>query len=179
MPLYELVCCWCGSVFLICPSCFHGQRYCAKPCRDSGRVRSVVAARRRHAMSLDGRRDHCDRMREYRARKKACVMDQGSRSEAPAARVVESSGEVPPDAITRDESVVVVASAQRTIVTPRQVEVNYADQIQARREPSKRCCAVCGRHSAFVWPAGSWEGRRLRARHGRSRRARRREVLRC
>lgn len=179
MPLRELVCSWCGSIFLICPSCYHGQRYCAAPCRDRGRNRSTVAARLRHSKSLEARRDHRDRNRVFRACKKARVMDQGSVSEPAVAQVVESSGEVRPDEITPDESLHLGAAAERGIVAPRLVEVNLGEAIRARRPPSQRCCAVCGRQSAFVWPVGSWEGRRLGASHARSRRPRRREVLRC
>ena len=58
----------CRRLFAICSRCDRGQRYCSAGCRFEGRRRSLREAGRRHQSSPEGRLDHADRQRRYRAR---------------------------------------------------------------------------------------------------------------
>jgi hypothetical protein len=75
-------CAYCMVLFFLCRSCDRGQGYCGLRCRVQGRRRGLRAANARHQRSPEGRMDHRDRQRGYRARRRARVTDQGS---APAA----------------------------------------------------------------------------------------------
>lgn len=55
-----------------------GPAYCSLPCRRAGRARSLRAAGQRHQQSPEGRLDHRDRQRAYRARCRARVTHQPS-----------------------------------------------------------------------------------------------------
>lgn len=68
----------CNGLFAICASCDRGQAYCSPACRTAARQDSVRAARRRHRQSPEGRLDHRDHQRAFRAR----VRDQTSRRAA-------------------------------------------------------------------------------------------------
>ncbi len=68
----------CGVLFFVCRSCYRGQRYCSRPCRQTARREQRRIANRRHQQSDDGRLDHRDRQRAYRQRRLARVTDQGS-----------------------------------------------------------------------------------------------------
>lgn len=70
-------CVFCQSIFWICRSCDHGDRYCRFFCRQSARLEQRRQANRRHQRSQEGRLDHRDRQRAYRARRRARVTDQG------------------------------------------------------------------------------------------------------
>jgi hypothetical protein len=70
----------CGAVFWICRSCDRGQRYCSESCRSRTRLQQRRAANRRHQQSPEGRLDHRDRQRAYRARLKGRVTDHSRRS---------------------------------------------------------------------------------------------------
>ena len=74
VPLRQKVCRTCGTLFAICPACDRGHAYCAPPCRVAARRRTIDAARTRHRRSPEGRLDHRDHQRAYRAR----VRDQTS-----------------------------------------------------------------------------------------------------
>ena len=54
--------------FYICASCYRGQRYCGAPCRATAQRRQRRQANARHQRSPEGRLDHRDRQRAYRAR---------------------------------------------------------------------------------------------------------------
>lgn len=82
----------CGGLFWICRSCDRGQRYCSPSCRHQARRRQLREANRRHQRSPEGRLDHRDRQRAYRARRRAGVTDQGRRTLFSFARI--SSREV-------------------------------------------------------------------------------------
>ena len=67
-PLRQKTCRWCHRLFAICPACDRGHAYCAARCRTLARRRSVQAAKARHQRSPEGRLDHRDHQRAYRAR---------------------------------------------------------------------------------------------------------------
>ena len=58
----------CGTVFYLCGSCYRGQAYCGAGCRAPAHRQHRRTANRRHQRSLEGRLDHRDRQRAYRAR---------------------------------------------------------------------------------------------------------------
>jgi len=68
VPLRQKVCRFCGALFAICSSCDRGHAYCSPTCQVAGRQQSVRAARARHRSSPEGRLDHRDHQRAYRAR---------------------------------------------------------------------------------------------------------------
>lgn len=85
-------CQWCWQPFVLCRACDRGHAYCSLPCRHAGRVRSLRAAGRRHQQSPEGRLDHRDHQRAYRARCRARVTHQTS----PAAVVCGTLPAYPP-----------------------------------------------------------------------------------
>jgi len=68
VPLRQKVCRACGTLFALCPACDRGHAYCSPPCRVAARRRTIAAARTRHRRSPEGRLDHRDQQRAYRAR---------------------------------------------------------------------------------------------------------------
>jgi hypothetical protein len=69
-PLRQRVCRTCGALFAICRSCDRGHAYCSPSCQGAGRQRSVRAAKARHRGSDEGRLDHRDHQRAYRAHRR-------------------------------------------------------------------------------------------------------------
>ena len=65
----------CGTVFYLCGSCYRGQAYCGHPCRATAQRRQRRRANARHQRSPEGRLDHRDRQRAYRARRRRRVTD--------------------------------------------------------------------------------------------------------
>jgi hypothetical protein len=132
-------CGWCRSLFAICRRCDRGQAYCGEACRGAGYRRCQRSANRCHQQSDEGRLDHCDRQRAYRARQRARVTDKGS----------------PPCPIE--------GMVPRAAATEPPQEVNDANQ---RFEKAVRCVR-CGRRGRyFRWhPARSragWRGAGVR-----------------
>lgn len=80
---YVLRCKQCASIFVVCKSCYRGQRYCGVVCRKLGYTATRKAAKRRHEASVEAKLDHRDRERRYRANKKS-VTDQASDFSLPA-----------------------------------------------------------------------------------------------
>ena len=68
----------CGTVFSLCGSCWRGQAYCGARCRAVAQRRQRRRATARHQRSLEGRLDHRDRQRAYRARRRCRVTDAPS-----------------------------------------------------------------------------------------------------
>ena len=68
----------CGTVFSICGSCWRGQAYCGAPCRATAQRAQRRHATARHQRSPEGRLDHRDRQRAYRARRRFRVTDAPS-----------------------------------------------------------------------------------------------------
>ena len=60
----------CGRVFWICRHCYRGHKYCSLRCRQKTRGQQTWAANRKHQKSPEGRDDHRDRNRAYRARRR-------------------------------------------------------------------------------------------------------------
>ena len=58
----------CGAVFYICRSCYRGQAYCGDECRAPAQRRQRRTANAKHQRSPEGRLDHRDHQRAYRAR---------------------------------------------------------------------------------------------------------------
>lgn len=128
----EIRCGLCTIIFYLCQRCDRGQCYCRDLCRREARLRSCRAARARHQASEEGRLDHRDRQRAYRARRKlisAGVTDQGSPS--------------PPDSIK------VPAGADRVAPTsPPSLPGGTDDGITDPESPVR--CAACGRRGRFI-----------------------------
>ena len=82
MPvILRLLCRRCRGVYTICRSCYRGHAYCGDLCRDESRLEQKRASNKRYRESPEGRLDNRDRVRRFRARKRAelaNVMDQGS-----------------------------------------------------------------------------------------------------
>ncbi len=69
----------CGVMFFICRPCYRGQAYCSDECRYESRRHQRQKANRRYQQDPEVRRDHRDRMREYRKQLHASrVTDQSS-----------------------------------------------------------------------------------------------------
>ena len=73
--LWQSVCGWCGREFLVCAPCGRVRRYCSAQCATSAACESQRRARRKHQATPEGRDDHRDHQRAYRARQAARVMD--------------------------------------------------------------------------------------------------------
>ena len=58
----------CPTVFYLCGSCYRGQAYCGDHCRATAQRHHRRRANARHQRSEEGRLDHRDRQRAYRAR---------------------------------------------------------------------------------------------------------------
>ena len=58
----------CGTMFYICGSCYRGQVYCGERCRRRMRRNQMRRANRKHQDSPEGKLDHRDRQRVYRAK---------------------------------------------------------------------------------------------------------------
>ena len=77
-PKLQLFCAGCGERFFVCLPCYRGQAYCHKKgCRRESRTVICRQARARHQGSEEGRLDHRDHQRAYRARQAHRVMDLG------------------------------------------------------------------------------------------------------
>lgn len=85
--LWWLSCETCGGDFLACGDCGRVRRYCSDDCAAQGLEEARRRARRTYQSSEEGRLDHRDRQREYRARRRRRVMDN-SAAELPVARSV-------------------------------------------------------------------------------------------
>ncbi len=75
----------CLRLFYVCGPCERGQEYCSGECQETGVTRLKREANARHQKSPEGKLDHRDHNREYRARLRASVTDVGSREVASAA----------------------------------------------------------------------------------------------
>ena len=60
----------CRTVFSICGACYRGQAYCGARCRAPAQRQHRRDANARHQRSPEGRLDHRDRQRAYRARRR-------------------------------------------------------------------------------------------------------------
>jgi len=139
-------CGWCRRPFFICRSCDRGHVYCGERCRREGYARHRQAARARHQRSPEGRLDHRDRQRAYRARRRSRVTDQSSR---PAG----SSGK----------------EARSPATSSRLAKKESADG-ESPKEPGKLGrCAICGQRRRWVRYDAWWMRAAARARWPSSR----------
>jgi hypothetical protein len=96
----QRLCGFCRALFSICRYCDRGQAYCTQMCRVQGYRRARRAARERHQRSEEGRLDHCDRQRAYRARRRAGVTDKGSADCASVGTVTCAAGRTRPQEVS-------------------------------------------------------------------------------
>jgi hypothetical protein len=120
-------------VFYLCPHCDRGQRYCRPHCRDKSRRLQRREANRRYEQSLglEGRRDHCQRQREYRQRLRARVTDQSSLRPSPYVNL--TAPPVPPP-----------------LEPPPAVDFSLG--AEAEYAASGVVCQICGRRGHWVNP---------------------------
>lgn len=88
-------CLRCDGLFGLCRSCDRGQRYCGEACRRQARLEQHRRANRRHQSSVEGRLDHRDRQRAYRARLRARVTDPRRRPATIRASLLATAGSTP------------------------------------------------------------------------------------
>ena len=69
-----LSCQCCQKYFVICKSCFRGQKYCSLLCKETGYAFTKKRARDKFESTFEAKLDHADRQARYRKRKK--VTDQ-------------------------------------------------------------------------------------------------------
>jgi hypothetical protein len=136
-------CAWCHAIFHICQFCDRGHIYCQQKCSNLGRIRSVRRARKRHQATPEGKKDHAERQRRYRWRRKKSVTDQGSNALAPSSTV--------PTAVS------LTLSNQDTgeIAGKESSNASNSGFLQAsspKNPPLSKaaCCCICGHCSIFV-----------------------------
>jgi hypothetical protein len=96
VPLYVLVCARCAVAFFVCRRDYRGQTYCPT-CQPLERAAQHRLANARHQRSDEGRADHVDHQRAYRARKLAeseAVTGTASRKLATGAECISPGGVV-------------------------------------------------------------------------------------
>jgi len=83
------VCCQgCQRWFCLCSDCDRGQRYCSQECSAQARRVSLRAAGAKYQSSTNGRLNHAERQRRYRARQRETVTHQGYSPAVPASAIV-------------------------------------------------------------------------------------------
>jgi hypothetical protein len=122
----------CGVMFFICRPCYRGQAYCSVECRRQSRQQQRRKANRRYQEDPEVRRDHRDRMREYRKQLReirvidpSSIIDCGSGSIS--GPLVNAVSETPPAEKPHDQ--------------PRATW---------RERFSRIICIICGRMGKFI-----------------------------
>src|SRR5258705_8917926 len=82
----EVRCGKCLKLFYLCGPHDCSQAYCRENCREESRARICREANARHQQSEEGRLDHRDRSRAYRARLRERVTDPGREKLAESAK---------------------------------------------------------------------------------------------
>lgn len=121
----------CRRLFFACRLCDRGQRYCGEACAGEARQRALRAARLRHQRSPEGRLDHRDRQRAYRARLR--VMDTRSEMLAQSATVRGRADDLAPSEIP-DSGPQETIDAQAFEDGPRS---DAADAVAAQERPRR------------------------------------------
>ena len=93
----------CGRVFWICRHCYRGHKYCSLRCRQKTRGQQIRTAKRKHQKSQEGRDDHRDRNRAYRARRRRQRVTYHT-SPPPPIRTVSTQRSLPPLKTDREAS---------------------------------------------------------------------------
>jgi len=65
----SLECCWCEKPFVVCRSCWRGQRYCSKGCSKLGSQRSHRKAQKKYSQTPKGKISQRARQQTYRLKK--------------------------------------------------------------------------------------------------------------
>ena len=126
-------CRWCWQPFVLCRACDRGHVYCSLPCRHAGRARSLRAAGRRHQQSPEGRLDHRDHQRAYRARCRARVTHQTSPAAASCGTLPACPPPMPMEGLDGGE--------------PGGSDAPHSPDSSPDRGPR---CACCGRRGRFL-----------------------------
>lgn len=87
----------CHKQVVICRHCDNGQIYCSKECSETARTASARAAEARYQQTRQGKLNHAERQRHYRANQKLetkKVTDQGSADEVTHDVISPSTTEV-------------------------------------------------------------------------------------
>ena len=116
----------CRDLFFVCRPCDRGQRYCSEECRVPVRRAQMSVARLRHQQSPEGRADHRDHQRAFRARRR--VMDH------PSARPVE----------------VEILAVADVAVSSAAAEEGMGDEVLYLWRPAEPRCRFCGRASVYL-----------------------------
>jgi len=119
-------------MFFICRPCYRGQAYCSDECRQRGRQQQRQKANRRYQQDPEVRRDHRDRMREYRKQlRQVSVTDQSSiidcGSSSISGPLVKAASETPPAEKVHDQP-----------------------KATWRKRLTRIICLICGRMGKFI-----------------------------
>ena len=122
----------CGVMFFICRPCYRGQAYCSEECRRQCRQQQRQKANRRYQQDPEVRRDHRDRMREYRKQlREVRVTDQSSVSDGGWGSICGPLVKAVPE-------------------TPPAEELHDQPSATWRERFSRIVCIICGRVGRFV-----------------------------
>ena len=150
----------CGESFWLCALCAkRGYAFCGGDCGDAHRRQQAAVARRTYQQSPEGRADHRDRQREFRARRRIqrqrSVMDQSSEN-LPTETIVAAAS-LDADAMEHPAKTAPkrhhdgLPSSTTNIQAPAKVHV-------AKDQGAAPCCRVCNRQ--VNWSrAGPYGGR--------------------
>lgn len=122
----------CGVMFFICRPCYRGQVYCSADCRRRSRRQQRQKANRRYQQDPEVRRDHRDRMREYRKQlREIRVTDQSSIIDCGSGSI---SGPL----------------VKPALKTPPVEELHDQPKAKWRGRFNRIVCIICGRMGRFV-----------------------------
>ena len=88
----QISCAFCLEVFVICHSCYRGQKYCSILCRSTAQGQRRKEASRKYQASEAGRRRHSLRQNALRLRKRNVTHP----SSHPSPEIVEKNAVKPP-----------------------------------------------------------------------------------
>jgi hypothetical protein len=122
----------CGVMFFVCRPCYRGQAYCSEECRQGCRRQQRQKANRRYQQDPEVRRDHRDRMREYRKQlREVRVTDQSSMIDCGSGSICEPLVKAVPE-------------------TPPAEKLHDQPKATWRERFSRIICIICGRGGRFV-----------------------------
>lgn len=122
----------CGVMFFICRPCYRGQAYCSEECRQQRRQEQRQKANRRYQQDPEVRRDHRDRMREYRKQlREIRVTDQSSIIDCGSGSISGSLVKAEPE-------------------MPAAEELHDQPKAKWHERFSRIVCIICGRVGRFV-----------------------------
>jgi hypothetical protein len=138
------LCARCRAVFYVCRQCDRGQIYCNFKCRRLAVIVQKRRARARHQSTPEGRLDHRDRQRAFRARQR----------ERPEPSVTDGgSGEIRVLVTSPLAAQAPAATTVATLVGP-EVNVHVTQQetpkVSTSAQAGTVCCAFCHRKSLYI-----------------------------